>query len=289
MSSPGDDKDLEDFLNRRSDVSRRYRSSEGIAANEEPPAELDRAVLAKARAAVSAPSNVRELPVRNRTRWMVPFALAATVLLSFAIFREAGIQPGVGLREADVPVSAPATLEAPVESDQAAMDSSGELAAVIATAVPDLAAESARKTELSASNRAVVAQESFASPAATRDAVAAQPSAAPATPQSPVAQSPIAPEQEARAAGAEQEADASPPSRPVLPVMRAANVLRSAAAPPPQVAKEQASEQRTPEVWLEDVRKLRANGQQAEADVELKLFLDANPDYFEKNPDIAKP
>ncbi len=93
MSSP--DQDLEDFLAGRSDLSRRHRGTE------QPPAELDRAILAKARAAVEGVKpKVAPLPKRNRARWMVPFAVAATVTLSFAIFREAGVETGVVPQEA---------------------------------------------------------------------------------------------------------------------------------------------------------------------------------------------
>jgi len=115
MSSP-DDKDLEDLLAGRSDVSRRYRASKSPDLPEEPPAELDRTILAKARAAVDAhAATVSSLPVRNRVRWAVPFALAASVLLTAAIYREGSdkvgvngaVTPGVVTEQAAAPLSAP--------------------------------------------------------------------------------------------------------------------------------------------------------------------------------------
>jgi hypothetical protein len=43
------------------------------------------------------------------------------------------------------------------------------------------------------------------------------------------------------------------------------------------------------EDWLRDIRTLRESGQNEEADAALANFLKAYPDYFEKNPGIARP
>ena len=90
MSSPSEEKDLEEYLSGGTEISRRYRALN----REEPPAALDRAVLARAGG-------------RRRSRWAAPLALAATILVSFAILRER--IPTVGR-----PVPAPGVLLAGV-------------------------------------------------------------------------------------------------------------------------------------------------------------------------------
>lgn len=131
MSSP--DQDLEDFLAGKSDLSRRYRGTE------QPPAELDRAILAKAHAAVEGKQpKVVPLPRRNRARWMVPFAVAATVVLSFSIFREAGVETGVVLQEAQPPAVRAEFLEERESKAEPAADASvaNEAAAVMLDQAP---------------------------------------------------------------------------------------------------------------------------------------------------------
>lgn len=100
MSSPQDDKDLDDYLRGESELSRRYRA----LSQEEPPAALDRLILEQARARNAGDtSNVAPLRRGGAKRWAVPFGLAATMLLSFAILRERGVQT-------EVSAPAPATL-----------------------------------------------------------------------------------------------------------------------------------------------------------------------------------
>src|SRR5690349_8841815 len=100
MNSPIDERELDDYLRGSSDVSRRYRS----IANEEPSAELDRAVLAQGRAAAESKSKVVRFSRRSAVRWFVPSAVAATVVLTFSIVHETGIAPNVAPRESTAPV-----------------------------------------------------------------------------------------------------------------------------------------------------------------------------------------
>ena len=73
-------KRFEDYLGGESEVSRAYRQ----AAREEPSPAVDEAVLAAARDAVARPRAAPRLRPIPR-RWLVPLALAATVLLSVSL------------------------------------------------------------------------------------------------------------------------------------------------------------------------------------------------------------
>jgi hypothetical protein len=237
---------------------------------------LDRAILAKARAAVqSAPGNVAPLPVRSRAKWAVPFALAASVLLTFALFREGNQKVGVNgdvttgvLTEQSVaPKSAPVvvgTVPAPVQADRAAAPAavrdedvrrsvqSQSVAPVVAASPPVVV------TSVPAPEMAV----SIAAPAVTQELAATTNSVSP----------PPAPSPPARAAAAAR-----------------APAVQQASADAVREEAEVAKAQRTPEAWLEDVRSLRAAGQGVAADEELQRFLAAYPDYFKENPAVARP
>jgi len=109
----GPDDEFDDFLTRRKPVFRRT-SDDPL----EPPAELDRLILSRAREAISAepPQRVFRAP-----RWGMPVALAATLMLAVTVVMHVGSQkpaaaPTVALRSisreipdpAAAPPSAPA-------------------------------------------------------------------------------------------------------------------------------------------------------------------------------------
>ncbi len=275
MSAPGDDQDLNEFLSGQSDLSRRYRSSRPEGAPEEPPPDLDRAILAQARAAVAAPSTTTPMPVRKRLQWAVPFALAASVLLTVAIFREAGKEVGVNgsvttgvLTEQSV---APATAPA------------------VVAAVPESIEED--RAEAVAATRDEVAQKAAELQAAAPVAVASPPPVAVPVPSADVsmaAAAPAATENLAAAPGIVAPVPAAAPPASVVAAARAPAAQR-ASAEAARTEAEPAGPQRTPERWVEDVRRLRAAGQGAAADEELKRFLEAYPDYFTRNPGVARP
>ena len=68
-----DDRLLDEYLRGGSPLSRVYRET----GREEPPAHLDAAILAQAKAAVGAR--------RSKPRWFMPLSLAATVVLSVGV------------------------------------------------------------------------------------------------------------------------------------------------------------------------------------------------------------
>lgn len=266
MSAPDPnlDKHVDDLLAGRSDLSRRYRAD----STEQPPADLDRRILAQAAAAVGKDAKVVPLPARSRARWMVPFAVAATVLLSFAIFREAGVGTGVALREEAGPVTLPAPVEAPLAEAQT---------------------QSQFMEDRSAAERRSVEAESAESAKVLTDA--APPAPAPVAPPPPVVTPPVA-LQPPEVAVAVSEAPAtnaiqglanprSPPARP-SPAARAGAIA---------AAQQDASAASAISVedWLRDIRKLRTAGRNEDADAALENFLKAYPDYFERNPGVARP
>ena len=70
------DKQFEDYLDGKSELSRRYKK----LGDTEPPTDLDAAILAKAEQAVK----VRWLPSHSR-KWMVPVSIAATIMIAFSL------------------------------------------------------------------------------------------------------------------------------------------------------------------------------------------------------------
>jgi hypothetical protein len=81
----GSDDEFEEFLKRRKPVFRRPDDDMF-----EPPAELDRVVLRQAREAIKPEEPMR---VFSGPRWSMPLALAATLLIAFAVIFKAGMPP----------------------------------------------------------------------------------------------------------------------------------------------------------------------------------------------------
>ncbi len=106
-----DDRLLDEYLRGDSALARAYRET----GREEPPAHLDAAILAQARAATA--------PRRGgKPRWLMPLSLAATVVLSIGVVLLMS-KPGVAPEPMEVPPSAapaPAVTEkAPVVTPKA--------------------------------------------------------------------------------------------------------------------------------------------------------------------------
>jgi hypothetical protein len=78
----GSDDEFEDFLRRRKP---KFRAPDDMF---EPPAELDRVVLRKAREAIESEQPMR---VFRGPRWAMPFAVAATLVLAFTVVFHAGM------------------------------------------------------------------------------------------------------------------------------------------------------------------------------------------------------
>ncbi|WP_295680632.1 hypothetical protein [uncultured Nevskia sp.] len=85
---PDDDRELEDFLAGRSELSRLYRQD---AAEIKAPEALDAAVLRAAQSSVPA---AKAKPARLR-RWRLPLSLAASMVIGIAVLREVPREPAL--------------------------------------------------------------------------------------------------------------------------------------------------------------------------------------------------
>jgi hypothetical protein len=91
VSDPIDIKALDEYLKGGSDISQRYRE---LGRDDVPPPELDRGVLAEARAAVASGGGGRS---RSWLRWSAPLAVAASVVLVVTVVIESGVQENPAL------------------------------------------------------------------------------------------------------------------------------------------------------------------------------------------------
>lgn len=287
MSAPDPnlDKHVDDLLAGRSELSRRYRAG----STEQPPAALDQRVLTQAAAAVGKDARIAPVPTRSRARWMVPFAVAATVLLSFAVFREAGVGTGVVLREEVAPASLPVPVEALQEQEQPepqqaqlmedrsaarerrSVDEAGnaEAAKVLADAAPP------PPVPTSVSPPQIVTPPVALQPSEITVAVSEAPATNAVQGMTIQRSPPAAP---ARASPETVEVEANRERRTPM-------AAPLAVAPPATESVAPAS----PDDWLRDIRTLREAGRNEDADAALESFLKAYPDYFDRNPGVARP
>jgi hypothetical protein len=235
MSDPGDK------------LERSYRS----LAREEPPAALDRSILAASRRAVAA------RPALAR-RWAAPVSIAAVLVLGFGVTlqmqrEEPGVEssePARALPASPPAAAAPAVEEARTASNPARPDS--------ARAVPAQAPEDKlrRKSAIAAPQRSLDANVAPAANEARVDELAPR-----AFPDSTAAATPVAPAPSA-AAGAPAM------TREARPVMRMKEESAAAAVAPAP-----------PERELERIARLREDGRHAEADKALEEFRRDHPRF----------
>jgi hypothetical protein len=266
---------------RDEELSRIYRDAEGPR----PPQRVDDNILAASQRVAGL---VRRPGIGFARRWGVPAALAATVLVTSTLAlmvyeRQSGLdaiapqasragRTKVSPAEprADQPrTPSPAVLQpiAPAPPISQALQSDrveqgpGESAATsggLGTG-PAFVPEVPRTAE-------VLRKRDEAKPAPVAPAPGANIRAGTIPPRPPVPD-------------AQRAFEVQPPIRPVqVPAAaRPAGALRES-APGPQSAVADAKE-RTPEKWLDDIRKLRIEGKMAEADRELAEFKKRYPDY----------
>lgn len=233
MTSPDDE--FDDFLRKRRPLFRRDDELE-------PPAEIDRLVLRRARDAIEGerPQRVFRAP-----SWGMPVALAATLVLGFTIFLRVGTHevtktPEVTVQNVSRQVEYPAAAS-PAASGMARADAPAQAPAVAAQAndsgavVVDLGVDGARTEQ--------------------RDAAA---------------ETLVAPPAEARARRLDKLADAAQPARESVSGDEAAGHSPSAAAAPAPAAKP--DYRRDAKTWLAEIDRLRAAGDTGRADAELAEY-----------------
>ena len=292
--------ELDEYLKGDSSVSRQYRQLHSA----EVPAEIDRLVLRQAQDAV------RATPAKSRTwmRWSGPLALAASAVLVVSIVIETGMQDEVMLTAEKASAPAGPQMEpaapqmeakrrqtAPVEHDMTAENSAAGSAASEAPRSPQAAPPPPSAPAQDAAADRAVAQ--FVSPPAVRLDMPA-PVSAPA---------------ETLSSMQMKEESAQPPAEESeLALPKVARERRNAGAPPPVAAPAPRAEADTqevvvsgnaitsrpvsaiiapvpdPERWLEQIRQLRKDNKQTDADREWRRFREAFPDHPVSEVDAAR-
>jgi len=280
--SATDDRELERFLQRGDALSRAYAELK----SERPSPALDQAVLARARDALKSE---RRPPVMRPHRWHVITALAATILLSFGLVMRLALEPesqlpapaadrdsaaGGSATTSTTPFEA-ASESSPIEARREDIESEIRAASEIAPAIvePELPDAVPRSRERAKS----------ASPPAPMQA---EP---PARVESDNAQGIVAPASQSElqrrtynysptpTAARDMKSNA-PPSAVAMP-SEVAVTADAAAQSDESLAKEEST--KAPEVWLEEIRRLRAAGELEAADRELERFKRVYPGYLE--------
>jgi len=280
---------------RDEELSRIYRDAEGPR----PPQRVDDNILAASQRVAGLAR--RPGGIGFARRWGVPVALAATVLVTSTLAlmvyeRQSGldaIAPQVpragrpakvspaGPKRADPPAVLPPIAPAPpIPPDAMRRDQpqqypveTGASSGGLGTGRPAFVPEVPRTAE-------VLRQREEAKPAPVAPAPAANIRAGTIPPQPPVpdaqrafdVQPPIRPVQ---APAAAPEASPRPDSR-----MRIQSAISgSTGIRATELSANPNATERTPEKWLDDIRKLRLEGKMAEADRELAEFKKRYPDY----------
>jgi hypothetical protein len=292
-----DEQQLDEYLKGDSSVSRQYRQLPGA----DVPAELDRLVLRQARDAVKRGSPQRPAWVR----WSAPLAVAASAVLALAIVIETGVRDETMV---SAPQPIPAKQQSKAEEEFAAEPEAPAVASAPAPA-PDSAAGTVAENRLADNAVRVSPQRERAAPAAPpppRQEVhspqftpSAEPierieSKAARIAESPPLNSPVVPFEATSADSIAKSADAAARMLQTSALRKdaaqeeerlAAELRRAmpvADAPAPSIT------YTDPEAWLKDIRQLRKDGKQEEADREWRRFLAAFPNYEVAEDDTAR-
>ncbi len=245
---------------RDEELSRIYRDAEAP----EPPQRVDDNILAASRRVAGArPRSDRSEFAR---RWGVPVALAATVVVTSTVTLM------VFERQSDQDTIAPAAQSA----DQPSKSKPAEPKPVVrapAAPVPQAEARRGRGAPETLRKR----EETRSAPAAaTPSGSLSSGERAGADPSAPSPDAQRAPEvrKAPRPPAATLAADANTLRESALTLQRAGVI----SAPAGRAAVSEAKE-RTPEKWLEDIRKLKTQGKTVEVERELAEFKKRHPDY----------
>ncbi len=290
------DADLERFLRRRE------RNDYAALGSEQPPPELDALVLGRARAALDEDAG---RATWRRRRWPAITALAATVVLSFAVIVRIALENGqstlVPTTISTVPttpsaasptpapaqVSPPAAAEEPTaelpraaieaeiraETERAPLASSPDTAAKARIAPLGRTAES-KKAE-SKEDGLLQSSKPAANTQERRERLHAE----------EVRSTVVTPAQPAQAPRAQDEMifGAAPPERAAAAEQTSSaqesEVAVAAPAEPPPAGNAEPARWRDPRAWLQQIERLRALGRDEEAAREMQRFLKAYPDY----------
>jgi hypothetical protein len=287
-----DDQPLNEYLKGDSSVSRQYRQ----LSSEQVPPSLDRLVLRQAEDAVKRPSRPAWL------RWAAPLAVAASAVLVVSIVIETGMQN-------EKLVSAPVTqskraAEVPIE--RRLIDESADVPPPPKLAVPppevaDVQADSAPTGARRRSEPAPVAapaparapeKKALATPPVANEAGAALAREQFANAERQKSQLEAAAREQLSASQRAMRGDQSQPADPreTIEKLEPKSVL-SYSRPINVTTDNVATLQKThtdPEAWLKEIRQLRTDNKQEEADREWRRFRETFPDYEVAETDAAR-
>ena len=292
---------MNEHENPRSDLSRLYRD----AARPEPPQALDEAILAAARdAAGGRPQGAQKS--RSTRRWSVPFALAATVVLTVSVTLMVHDEQQVG----DVSFTIPATVPARPDAEPAIRSATGsatrsaksrpetqtETQSVEPLAKPAYLPTPAERRNAAVADTGVVTAPAPATAQTTADLPSSTSSfareradkmAQPAHEPAPAAQGALATDATAPSGSIKAEMAASAPA-PVVVTPRVLEKSRAFSSPIRQEAEAGSAfrDEQSPERWVIDIRELKRVGRTTEAADKLAEFRKRFPDY--KLPDDLK-
>jgi hypothetical protein len=305
VSDPIDIKALDEYLKGGSDISQRYRE----LGREDVPPDLDRRVLAEARAAVAGGGAARS---RSWLRWSAPVALAASVVLVVAVVIESPVQDATLSIQPASEQSAQARQQEPELQIVPEQPPAAAPSAVLPAAPPPA---SAAKAEAKRADRAPVVEEvlvnaqvppeqSFAPTPVAVDSVAVDSAEALLAAERPApamrTQNTSVRNEADRTAGLE-DSSAKASASTVLQeaVVTGTRQRRSAgrtAGPRNTIsgsafetrpAADADAEQSDPAKWLEEIRDLRRAGKTAEADAAWERFREVFPDFPVAQDDVA--
>jgi hypothetical protein len=302
VSDPIDIKALDEYLKGGSDISQRYRELGG----DDVPPDLDRRVLAEARAAVAGGGAARS---RSWLRWSAPVALAASVVLVVAVVIESpvqdetlAIQPASEVRQVEE-YEPPQQEPAPAATVSSSVRPAAPPPASVSKA-ESKRADSAPVVEEVVVNAQVAREQSFATTPVAVDSVAidsaeAQLAAERPAPAVRTQSTAVRNEVDSRAGLEDSSAKASAATELQEVAVTGARQRRSAgrtagprntisgAAFEKRPAADADAEQSDPAKWLEEIRDLRRAGKTAEADAAWERFREAFPDFPVAHDDVA--
>jgi len=269
-----DDRELERYLQRKDALSRAY----GELKSERPTPALDQAVLKQARAALQAQ------PRKHSTHFRASPALAAiaaTVVLSFALVMRVVLEPEIPREDSPV---------APVPSATSAYDASAPKAledheTLRAEPVATLATpQASTPAPSSIENSRPVIEAEIRATAAQAPAIA-EPALQQSVPQA-------SRDKQAKQAPGEF---AVAPGVIAAPARESARERASASSLPtesqyndqPETPAARKAPLKPPQEWLEEIERLRAAGDSETADRELALFKKAYPGYIDQQASPA--
>lgn len=274
-----DEQSLEQYLQRSGPLSRAYREM----GDESPSTLIDEAVISGARAAIAEHRHGRT----PQWRWAGLSALAATVLLSFALMMRIALEPQSTPAVATIdkqrsdsePMTATPDQERTYLSAPARTELSQPKALVPAPATPALSAPA----DHAPAAAPTLEEKSTKKEAGIRAGNALDEASARVSRQSAVStrHEPATAEKEAEPTSA---LDAGQPSeRAAAPAMSPATVPGAYATTGPAMSPSaqglQKAGVKSPEEWLDEIARLRANGQEDAAEREYAEFRKAYPDY----------